>query len=375
MKKVIKLSKSCVSKKEIKAVNQVLKLEFLGMGKFVEKFENELHHFFNNNVATVINGTAAIQLALEACDIGKGDEVIVPSLTYVACFQAISATGATIIPCDVREDTLTIDVDDAINKYTSKTRAIVPVHYASAMFDLKKLYKFAKRKKIRVIEDAAHAFGSYNNNKLVGSDGDIFTFSFDGIKNITAGEGGCVVSKDKKVINSVRTLRVLGIEGETQKRYKGKKSFIFNVNKQGWRYHMSNVYAAIGSVQLSRFNTFKRKRRSLAKYYNKLLKNDKRFKLLEYNYNQIVPHIFVVRIPGLKNRSLIIKTLSLKGIESGIHWTPNHYHNFYQTKKRCILKTTEKVFPELLTLPLHPDLSKQDIEYICSELKKIVKRK
>ena len=170
------------------------------MGTQVGEFEKELSRFFGRPAICVSTGTAALQLALQALGVGQGDEVLVQSLTYVASFQAISATGATAVCCDVDPATITLDVCDVESKITSKTKAIMPVHYAGGVGELDAIYEVAKKYNLRVIEDAAHAFGSSHKSRLVGSYGDIACFSFDGIKNITSGEGGCIVTNDTDVI-------------------------------------------------------------------------------------------------------------------------------------------------------------------------------
>ena len=193
---MIRLSKSSISEKEKKAVMNILDKEYLGMGSEVSMFEKDLENFFNNDVVCVVNGTAALQLAIESCDIGAGDEILVPSLTYVSSFQAISACSANPIPCDVDEHSYQISIKDAESKINSKTKAIMPVHYSGHADNLDLVYSLANKYSLRVIEDAAHAFGSKFNNNLIGTKSDIACFSFDGIKNITSGEGGCLVTKD-----------------------------------------------------------------------------------------------------------------------------------------------------------------------------------
>ena len=209
MKKIIKLSKSSISTEEIISVSNVLKSEYLGMGKKVQEFEKKLKIFFGREVVCVSSGTAALHLSLQALEIKKGDEVLVPSITYIASFQAISATGAKAIACDVESETMLIDINDAKKKISKKTKAIMPVHFAGNPANLKDIYKFAKKNNLFVIEDAAHAFGSYYKKKLIGSLGDIVCFSFDGIKTITSGEGGCIVTSNKKLINNIKNSRLL----------------------------------------------------------------------------------------------------------------------------------------------------------------------
>jgi dTDP-4-amino-4,6-dideoxygalactose transaminase len=371
--KLIKLSKSCLGDAEKQAVLGVLDREYLGMGKEVELFESALSNFFGRPALAVANGTAALQLALQACGIGKGDEVLVQSLTYVATFQAISAVGAIPVPCDVDPHTLTIDLQDANKRITSKTRAIIPVHYAGGVGDLNGVYEFAKTNSLRIIEDAAHAFGTTYKERLIGSFGDIACFSFDGIKNITSGEGGCVVTSDPVILQKIKDARLLGVERDTENRYAGTRSWEFDVTEQGWRYHMSNIMAAIGLEQIKSFREKSEKRQKLATYYDSLLHESSRIEIFNKDYCLVVPHIYVIRILDLTNRRELQEKLLSFGIQTGIHYQPNHLLSFYRSSIRNInLSNTDKIYPEILTLPLHPDLSTNDVKYICDTLKLLV---
>lgn len=372
-KKIIRLSKSRIGDQEKKAVLKVLENEFLGMGEEVKTFEKELSHFFKRQAICVVNGTSALQLALQAIGIKSGDEVLVPSLTYLASFQAISANGAKPIPCDIDQESLIIDINDAKKRVTKKTKCIMPVFYSGGVGNLDKIYKFATDFGLRVVEDAAHAFGTKYKNKLIGSFGDISCFSFDGIKNITSGEGGCVVTNDKKAISALKDIRLLGIENDSEKRFENKRSWFFDVKEQGWRCHMSNIMAAIGSVQLKRFETFSIKRKNLAKQYDSNLYSESHIKLIFRDYKSVVPHIYPIRLDKMVSRDLIREILAKKGIQTGIHYYPNHLLSKYRSKF-ISLPVTEKIFPELLTLPLHPDLDDKEVEYVCEELTKAIKQ-
>ncbi len=369
---MIKLSKSYIGIREKKAVNKVLEKSYLGMGEEVYEFEKKLKSFFKREALCVINGTAALQLALEAIGVKEGDEVIVPSLTYISSFQAISATGAKPIPCDINLDTFTIDINDAQKCISKYTKVIMPVHYAGGVGNLRNIYKFAKKNKIRVVEDAAHAFGTVYKNKKIGNQGDIVCFSFDGIKNITSGEGGCITTKDQKALNYIKDARLLGVKKDSQKRYKNKRSLKFDVSYQGWRYHMSNINAAIGIVQLSRFDKLAKKRQALARKYDSVLKNNKYIKIIKQNYNEVVPHIYPIRIQNLTNRDKIIQLLKNQGIEVGYHYQPNHRLSYYKNNKKTSLTNVNAISNELLTLPLHPGIRIKDINYITKNLLLII---
>ena len=366
---MIRLSKSSISQLEKKAVIQVLESEYLGMGEYVDKFERKLSIFFGRPVVCVSSGTSALHLSLQAIGLKPNDEVLVQSMTYVATFQAISATGAKPVSCDVNPDTLTIDCKDAKKRLTSNTRAIIPVHYAGDPGELDTIYNFAKEHNLRVIEDAAHAFGSKYKGSFVGSFGDIACFSFDGIKNITSGEGGCIVTNDKNVIKKVRDIRLLGVEEDTESRFLNKKSWKFDVCEQGWRYHMSNIMAAIGIKQLERSSELLAKRKNIAQKYDKLLEGATKLKPILHNYSNIVPHIYVVVLERGVNRDNLRQQLSSNGIETGVHYYPNHWLSLYRTKGVNI-PVVESIYQRLLSLPLHPSLKESDLLYICNTLKR-----
>lgn len=374
---MIRLSKSIVGNDEIKAVSKIfLETGYLGMGNEVEKFELDLANYLNinpQNVICVNTGTSALQLSVE-CLIERGDEVLVPSLTFLSSFQAISAAGGVPIPCEVYPDTLTIDLDDALKKITSKTKVIMPVHYASNPFDLDKVYDFAKFNNLRVVEDAAHAFGCSYNSRKIGSFGDIICFSFDGIKNITSGEGGAIVAFREEEIEYFKDARLLSIEKDSEKRYLGNRSWDFDVKRQGYRFHMSNLFAAIGRVQLSRLdNEFSPKRKILSEIYRKNFISTPNLILQTLDRNSdIIPHIFVIRVLNELRDKLKIY-LEQNNIPTGVHYKPNHLLTFYGAGKEK-LPITEKIYSEIITLPLHPDLSIEEVESICNIINKFLKK-
>lgn len=363
----IRLSKSCISDAEKAAVIKVLDGEYLGMGSVVGEFEANLKDFIGREVVCVSSGTAALHLSLQSLGIGAGDEVLVQSLTYIASFQAITATGARPVAVDINKNDFTIDLTDAENKISSHTRAIMPVHYGGSVGDLTAIYSFAEKHDLRVVEDAAHAFGSTYKNKKVGSLGDVVCFSFDGIKNITSGEGGCIVSSDADFLVKVKSARLLGVNGDSERRIKRQRTWSPQVDNQGWRYHMSDIMAAIGIEQLKRFPYFSKRRQDLAKRYAANLTKSKIYHCLTHDYDNVVPHIFAVKVNSKLNREKVIKHLTSKGIQSGIHYFPNHKLNYFQMEK-TVLKNTDDLYRNILTLPLHPDLNMSDVDYICGQL-------
>lgn len=364
----IRLSKSLVGEEEKAALARVIDAGYLGMGQEVNFFESELKAYMGTelDVVCVSTGTAALHLALACLDIGPGDEVLVPSITYVASFQAISATGATPVACDVDESSGFIDLVDARGRLTSNTRAIMPVHFASDSQNMGALYEFAKINQLRVIEDAAHSFGCKRNGSLIGCIGDVICFSFDGIKNITSGEGGAVVTSDAKLSQRIKDARLLAVERDTEKRYKGERSWDLDVRHQGFRYHMSNLMAAVGREQLKKVESFSIHRKACANRYLEKLKEVSGLVFLDLDYENIVPHIFPVKIINGR-RDKLMEVLRSDNIECGIHYMPNHLLRFFSTEYQ--LPMAEKLGLELLSLPLHAGLTKEDQDVVIAKVK------
>ena len=221
---ILRLSRSIVGEAEAAAVSRVITQSgYLGMGDEVRLFEEEVAAYLgvpSERVMAVNTGTAALHLAMESA-LEPGSEVLIPSLTFVASFQAALDAGCVPVPCDIDPATGLLDLADAAKRITPATRAVMPVHYAGNPALLDTVYDFAAAHSLRVIEDAAHAFGSVHAGRKVGSFGDIVCFSFDGIKNITCGEGGAVITADQTAAQRVRDARLLSVENDTEKRYSG----------------------------------------------------------------------------------------------------------------------------------------------------------
>jgi len=365
---VIRLSKSSVGKEEQDALARVIDAGYLGMGADVQHFEEELRSYIGTDkeVICVNTGTAALHLSLECLGIGPGDEVLVPTITYLASFQAVSATGAKPVACDVTADRVFLDVHDAEKRITDHTKAIMPVHYASDSTLMGDVYRLAERYGLRVIEDAAHAFGCTREGRMIGTDGDVICFSFDGIKNITSGEGGAIVTGDSLLAQRIRDARLLGVEKDTEKRYSGDRSWSFDVRHQGYRYHMSNLMAAIGRTQLRKVDFFACQRKCCVERYLVELSDIPEVQLLDLQYDALISHIFPVRIK-VGQRDGLMNHLRACSIECGIHYQPNHLLSLYANGVR--LPVAECLAGELLSLPLHPELTESEQDRVIYTLR------
>lgn len=366
-KRTIRLSKCSVDHHEKEAVSRVLDSHFLGMGVEVQQFEKEIKAYLNTELEVILvnTGTAALHLALECLDFQDGDEVLVPSLTYVASHQAISAAGLKPVSCDVDAQTGFIDLVDAEKRISAKTKAIMPVHYSSNSVDIPQVYEFAKKHGLRVVEDAAHSFGNKRDGHWIGEAGDIICFSFDGIKNITSGEGGCVLTADKTVAARIRDARLLSVENDTQMRFERNRSWVFAVKHQGYRYHMSDIMAAIGREQLKKAPQFAEKRKQLAEMYFKMFEKFPQIKPVTLKNKDIVPHIFVCQIVSEK-RDRIVSYLQEQGVSVGLHYYANHLHEYFKTD--YALPKVEDLCERLITFPFHVGITAEDISYIENKL-------
>ncbi|MDN5201203.1 DegT/DnrJ/EryC1/StrS family aminotransferase [Fulvivirgaceae bacterium BMA10] len=355
-------SKPSVGMEELKRVQKVFDSNWLGMGDVVRKFEIEVENFLGNGIVIAVNsGTSALHLALESIGIRAGDEVIAPSLTFCASIQVITALGAKPIFCEVNSNNLSVNIEDIKSKINSRTKAIIPVHYCGIACEMDSLIEIKNEFDIHIIEDAAHAFGSKYNGKKIGSFGDICCFSFDPIKNITCGEGGAIVVHDKKLADLIRKKRVLGIDKDGWQRHTENKQGYYDVSTQGFRYHMSNINAAIGLAQLERVESFYKKKIDLVQHYNLRLTKIEYMELLDWNLSETFPFAYVVKVTK-GHRDHLMKHLLKNNVQSGLNYIPNHLQSYFKTN--VTLPLTEQIFDELITLPLYNDLTINEVEYV-----------
>ena len=363
----IPVQRPSIGREELAAVENVFESGWLGMGSVVKGFEDTVSSFLGvRHVIATNTGTTALHLALDSIGLSPSDEVIVPSLTYVATIQAITAAGAVPVFCDVEEGTLNMDLSDVEDKITDKTKAIVPVHYRGMPCNMDGLLKLAAKFGLRVVEDAAHAFGSHYKGKRIGSFGDLTCFSFDPVKNVTCGEGGAITTQKTEFVDLLQRKRILGIDKDTWSRYHDKRSWFYDVTTQGYRYHMSNINAAIGLVQLKKYDKLNAMKIAIAKIYDQEFAGLEKFELLRTDYDGLSLFIYVMKVR--EDREKLMKFLEERGIGTGIHYIPCHLFSFYR-RKGVKLPVTEKVYKQILTLPLFPDMTDKQVGRVISAIK------
>jgi dTDP-4-amino-4,6-dideoxygalactose transaminase len=364
---MLQTQKPSLGIEELEAVKKVFETRWLGLGSAVFEFENVIKEYLGNkNVIAVNTGTSALHLALDAFGIGKDDEVIVPSLTFCATIQAIAILGAIPVFCEIDPKTLNIDIEDAKKRITKKTKAIMPVHYCGNACDMDALLALGRDKGIVIIEDAAHAFGSTYKGTRIGSFGDATCFSFDPIKNITCGEGGAVVLENDTIAEVIRRKRILGIDKDTWHRYQNRRSWFYEVTTQGYRYHMSNINAAIGLAQFKKLDKFSKKKRRIVSIYNEQLSHLEGLELIHWNLEETAPFMYIIRVLNGK-RNEMMDFLKEKGVETGIHYIPNHIQPQF-SQYAGPLPITEKVWTEILTLPLFYEMTDEDVDLVIGSV-------
>ena len=367
------VSRPSIGQEELKEVEKVFSTGWLGLGSTVFEFENKLKDYLGAKHAITVNtGTTALHIALDAFGIKDGDEVIVPSLTFCASIQVITALGARPVFCEINPDNLNIDVSDVKKKITKNTKAIMPVHYCGQASDMDALMEIGKKNNIVIIEDAAHAFGSSYKGKRIGSFGDATCFSFDPIKTLTCGEGGAVALSDDKVAEIIRTKRILGIDKDTWHRYRNERAWFYEVTTQGYRYHMSNINAAIGIAQFKKIESFIHRKKEIVQKYNDAFMNIDGIKILLWNLKETAPFTYIVRVLNSAREDLIA-FLKGKGVGSGIHYIPNHLQPFFQPFAMP-LPVTEQLGEEILTLPLYYDMTDEQVSTVIEAVSNFFNR-
>lgn len=350
--------------KEVSA--NVLDVGWLGMGKNVGQFESQVQQYIeaeDRYVVAVSTGHAALHLGLLLMGVGPGDEVITPSFNNAADFQAILATGAEPVLCDIEEDTLNIDLDKVESLINEQTKAIIVMDYDCILCDHDRINEIALKYNVRILHDAAHSFGSRYKGKKVGSFSDITMFSFDPVKTITCLDGGILVVKTEEEMRKLHEMRLVGMGQPTEVMYQNTRAWTYDMKHLGFRYHMSNMHAAIGTAQLSKINEIEISRREACRFYNQELQGISGVITPKTNFDDIVPFLYYIRVSA-EVRDEFRNYLYANGIDTGIHWQPGHWFTLLKEAKRGDLSVTDKIGHEILSLPLHSNMLEDDLNKI-----------
>jgi UDP-4-amino-4-deoxy-L-arabinose-oxoglutarate aminotransferase len=363
-------SRPSLGAEEITAVEQVLRSGWITTGPKSQELEQRFAERVGDAHAVALSSaTGALHVTLLALGIGPGDEVITPSQTWVSTANMICLVGATPVFVDVDRDTLMSDAAAIEALITPRTRAIVPVHYAGAAFDLDPLYALAERHGIAVIEDAAHAAGTTYKGRPIGAQGTAI-FSFHAIKNMTCAEGAMFVSDDPALADRVRRLKFHGLGVDAYDRLTHGRKPQAMVVEPGFKYNLADINAAIALVQLERLDAINRQREMLAQAYLQRLQHLPVQPLgLPGHAQQHAWHLFILRIDEARcglNREAFMNGLQAQGIGTGIHFIGTHLHPYYRQRFAQVqLPATEWNSSRLCSIPLFPDMNLDDVERVA----------
>ncbi len=331
-----------------------------GSGTYVEAFENSFAEFCGvEHAVSIVNGTAALHVALLALGIGEGDEVIVPDLTFIASANAVTYCGAQPVFADVDAATWTLDPQDAAAKISTRTKAIMPVHLYGHPADMTPIIELAKAHGLRVIEDAAEAHGAEYKGQRVGSLGDIAAFSFFGNKVITTGEGGMITTNDEELAKKARLLKGQGMNPERR----------YHFPIVGYNYRMTNIQAAIGVAQMERIDWFIERRREVATWYDVALKNLPVTKMTEASWAKSVYWLYSICVSEEIHRDLLMAQLLEKGIETRPFFYPTHLQPPYRRDaEHQMFPVTTKLAAQGLSLPSSARITEEEVARISDAL-------
>ena len=356
------------------AILSALNQNLLTDGPKLKEFENKFAKFTGARYAIgVSNATAALQLSLKAIGIKKGDQVIVPDLTFVASINAILFTGATPVIVDIDKEDYNISIDSIKKSLTKKTKAIMPVHFAGKSCKMYEIQTIARKNNLKIIEDCAHAIGGKLNKKHVGTFGDAGCFSFYPTKNLTTFEGGMVITNSKKISETIKTLRNHGITKSYQDRFTKGKPWEYDVSIPGYNYRLDEIRATLGISQLKRITQNNLKRKKAALYYNSRLKNTKSIitpKILKDEDHACHLYVLKFKRQGKFSRDNLFTKLLKNGIRSSVHYKPLHTFTAYKKNAKIFddLINTKEIYKEIISLPLYPQITRKQQDLVLKHL-------
>ena len=321
----------------------------------------------------VSNATSALFLSLKSIGIKKDDEVIIPDMTFVATANAVIHAGGKPVLIDVNLDDMNISVEAIKKVITKKTKAILPVHFAGKACHMEKIKKIAKENNLFLIEDCAHAIGTFINKKHVGTFGEAGCFSFYPTKNITTIEGGMVITNSKKIAEKIKNYRNHGITKTLSQRYNLGKPWEYDVVEPGYNFRLDEIRSSLGISQLKRIKKMNARRESIFNYYNKNLSKIKGVEIPIKARGVDSHHLYIILIKKKYSlsRDELFKKLSKEGISTTLHYKPLHLFSAYKKYRKTNLKNSIQIFNEILSLPFFPDITKNQQNKVIKSISKL----
>lgn len=372
--------KASIGEKEISEAVDSLRSGWITTGPKTKKFEEEFTRRVGAKYGAAVNScTAAMHLALAAIGIKEGDEVIVPVMTFTATAEVVTYFKAVPVFIDCDPNTLLMDIGSLEKKITSKTKAIMPVHYAGQACDVDVIIEIATKHGLKIIWDAAHAFPTTYKNKMVGSFPDITCFSFYATKTLATGEGGMAVTDNKEYVDRMRILSLHGMSRNAWNRYSKEGSWHYEIVVPGYKYNLTDIASSLGLAQLSRADELLEKRRRIAQCYLDVFGGLEEISPLAIMpYGQTSWHLFVIKLNLEKisiDRDQFINELKKKNIGSSVHFIPLHLHPYWKEAydlKENAFPAAAAVYRQIISLPIFPDMSDKDINDVAIAVREII---
>lgn len=370
-----------IEKEECEEVIKTLNSGWITTGPQAQRFEEKFKEYIGVRHAMAVNScTAGLHLGLAALGIKAGDEVITSPFTFCSTAHVIVHLNATPIFADIEIDTRNIDPSEILKKITPRTKAILPVHYAGHPCEMEKIQQIAREYNLKIIEDAAHAVAAEYRGKKVGCLGDIASFSFYATKNLTTGEGGMVATNDDELAERIRLLSLHGISRDAWQRYERGGSWYYEVLYPGFKYNMSDIQAALGLHQLAKLERFQRIREKYAQIYNEAFADIPEIEIPSArNYIKHAWHLYTILIKPEKltiDRNKFIELLQAENIGTSVHFIPLHLQPFYRDSlgyKQGDFPKTEYIYDRIISLPLYPKMTEEDVTDVIRAVKNTVK--
>ena len=363
-----------ISKEDEKIISKTLKQSMLTLGPQLEKFESDFCNYSKAKYAIAVsNCTAALHLSLMALGIKENDEVIIPDLTFVADANAVLACNAKPVVADINKENFFLSLSNIKKNITKRTKAIIPVHIYGQVCNIDEILDLAKDNNLKVVEDCAHAVGTFHKSKHVGTLGNTGCFSFYPTKNITTAEGGMVTTNSKEIAEKVRQLRSHGMTKSLKSRYSSEYPWVFDIVEPGYNYRLDEIRAALGVTQLKRIKKINELRKKASLYYHKNLQNIPGIILPDMVRDRSHSyHLYTIRVTkSFKlSRNQLYKKLKNNGIRTTVYWMPIHEYAAYRKHaKKSNVVNTKKIYDEILALPLFPNISKKHQDAVIKVIK------
>jgi len=370
-----------IDEKDIRAVSEVLRSDWITQGPKVVEFEKKFAEYVGARYAVALNsGTAALHAACFAAQIEKGDEVITTPITFAASANCVLYQGGIPVFADIGADTLNIDPVEIKKKITKKTKALIPVDFTGLPVDLEKILKIAKDNNLVIIEDASHALGATYKGSKIGSISDMTIFSFHPVKHITTGEGGMITTDNEEFYERLKLFRTHGITKEKDELLNYDGSWYYEMQELGYNYRLTDFQCALGLNQLKKIDRIIKRRREIVKKYNCEFKDMPEIKIPQINPIDSNPawHIYMIQVnlERLKiDRRKIFEALRAENIGVNVHYIPIHLQPYYQKRfgyRRGDFPKAENYYSRAITLPIFPKMTDKDVNDVIRAVKKVI---